>query len=290
MSSSSQHSYTGCYFIACFSDTSAVVPREVHLPKPVIYVNLNTNLSRPSVLEQELENMGNATYESYPTLNNFVFLCKECRVCRMFHWAPAVNLHTVKNLKIDNWEQVIIFDIMTTLTLIPLKLLVELKASVTGKKSSGLPPTLNSRLPLLLFLSISGCWKEMVSWAGKLNHIIKFGIFNVHLPQKSTSPGVHRVISVAFCHVWCSDAMRNRDSYHHILNDDDGWCHSHRPHHTCNSRSVFSSSYSMLTSQPPEPLSLGQQLIDKGISESSLLVNLNMGLGLEETTQRQQQW
>ena len=102
MSSSSQHSYTGCYFIACFSDTSAVVPREVHLPKPVIYVNLNTNLSRPSVLEQELENMGNATYESYPALNNFVFLCKECRVCRMFHWAPAVNLDTVKNLKIDN--------------------------------------------------------------------------------------------------------------------------------------------------------------------------------------------
>ena len=101
MSSSSQHSYTGCYFIACFSDTSAVVPREVHLPKPVIYVNLNTNLSRPSVLEQELENMGNATYESYPALNNFVFLCKECRVCWMFHWAPAVNLHTVKNLKMS---------------------------------------------------------------------------------------------------------------------------------------------------------------------------------------------
>ena len=109
MSSSSQHSYTGCYFIACFSDTSAVVPREVHLPKPVIYVNLNTNLSRPSVLEQELENMGNATYESYPALNNFVFLCKECRVCWMFHWAPAVNLHTVENLKnCLIWEQIIV--------------------------------------------------------------------------------------------------------------------------------------------------------------------------------------
>ena len=66
---------------------------------------------------------------------------------------------------------------MSTLTLIPLKLLVELKASVTGKKSSGLPPTLNSRLPLLLFASISGCWKEMVSFAELLIHKLKF-----HLP------------------------------------------------------------------------------------------------------------
>ena len=32
----------------------------------------------------------------------------------------------------------------------------------------------------------------------------------------------------------------------------------------------------MLTSQPPDPLSLGQQLIDKGMSESSLLVNLKV--------------
>ena len=69
--------------------------------------------------------------------------------------------------------------------------------------------------------------------------------------------------------------MRNWDGYHHILNDDDRSRYNNHNHHTCNSRSVFSSSYSMLTSQPPDPLSLGQQLIDKGISESSLLVNLN---------------
>ena len=78
----------------------------------------------------------------------------------MFHWAPAVHLHTVKNLKNVSIEKIICS--LATLTLIPLKLLVELKASVTGKKSSGLPPTLNSRLPLLLFASISGCWKGMV--------------------------------------------------------------------------------------------------------------------------------
>ena len=49
---------------------------------------------------------------------------------------------------------------IVSITLIPLKLLLELKARVTGKKSSGLPPTLNSRLPLLLFESINGCWRE----------------------------------------------------------------------------------------------------------------------------------
>ena len=76
----------------------------------------------------------------------------------MFHWAPSVNLHTVKNLK----NELSSLKSLITLTLIPLKLLVELKASVTGKKSSGLPLTLNSRLPLLLFASINGCWEDIV--------------------------------------------------------------------------------------------------------------------------------
>ena len=173
-SSSSPHGYTGWSFIACFLDTLAFVQREVHLsPKPVINVNLNTNLQFWTSETWEEENIGNATY---PALNNFIFLCKECCVCWMFHWrAPPVHLHTVKNLRNDLIIMVTIKNI-SDVTLIPLKLLVELKPSVTGKKSSGLPPTLNSRLPLLLFASISVCCRKNI-WT--MNMIEKSGLFKV---------------------------------------------------------------------------------------------------------------
>jgi hypothetical protein len=45
---------------------------------------------------------------------------------------------------------------------------------------------------------------------------------------------------------------------------------------SCSSSSVFSSSYSMLTSQPPLPLSLGQQLIERGMSASSVEVKRHL--------------
>ena len=63
---------------------------------------------------------------------------------------------------------------IVSITLIQLKLLLELKARVTGKKSSGLPPTLNSRLPLLLFESINGCWrKTLIMIIVKMEHKLK---------------------------------------------------------------------------------------------------------------------
>ena len=107
---------------------------------------------------------------------------------------------------------------IVSITLIPLKLLLELKARVTGKKSSGLPPTLNSRLPLLLFESINGCWRETLILVREgAQSKIRQSQDVYHLPKKGTSPVVHGVVAIAFCHIGRAHTVGHGDCDFYIL-------------------------------------------------------------------------
>lgn len=158
--------------MCCCCTSSAVAPGEVHFPKPVI----NVNLAPPKSIRDRQVILGRRKmWEMQPKYQSFrqLRISLQRTSCLLNvslgpHCPPRHSRAPEQHINHYSLSMIVSF------TLIPLKLLLELKARVTGKKSSGLPPTLNSRLPLLLFESINGCWrKTLVRIMVKKEHKLK---------------------------------------------------------------------------------------------------------------------